>query len=126
MACSWIPGDAIPACDWSRGCPVHGNGTPDARTILSTPMPDENHAHAGTIGDYLIALLVALWGKGDRFDGKRPLGESGWKSDIQKALIVAGHIPGRLDGDGYVEALDGEAADQMILSAIKSLRKEGE
>lgn len=25
MTCEWIPGDAIPACDWDRGCPDHGD-----------------------------------------------------------------------------------------------------
>jgi hypothetical protein len=94
---------------------------PDSQAILSTPMPGENDADAETVGDYLITLLAALWSRGADFDGKRPFGNSGWKYDIHKALIVAGHIAGRLDECGYVEESDDEAADRLIMTAIKSL-----
>lgn len=94
----------------------------DARAILRTPMPDENDADAETVGDYLITLLAAVWREADQFSGKRPFGNSGWKQDIAKALIVAGHVAGRLDEDGCVDDLDDEAADRMVRSAIDALR----
>lgn len=36
MTCDWIPGDAVPACDWDKNCPVHGLGT-------SAKSPERTH-----------------------------------------------------------------------------------
>lgn len=80
-----------------------------------------NDAKAKTIREYLKALLIALWEKDEGFSGKRPFGNSGWKYDVYPALIKAGLVTGKLDNEGYIESCDDEAADKLILKAIKSL-----
>lgn len=95
--------------------------TPSGEDILSLPMPEENDAGARTVGDYLIALLLTLWRKKADFSGKRPFGNSSRGSDLEKALIEAGYVEGSLDEDGYIEEVDGTAADLLISLAITSL-----
>lgn len=70
--------------------------------VLALSMP-ENEVNADTIRDYLVALLAALWDEGEGFSGKRPLGESGWKSRLLAPLVAAGMIDGALDDEGYLE-----------------------
>ncbi len=91
-------------------------------TIFDIPM-QANDADATTVGDYLRALLKYIWTKNDRFSGKRPFGNSGWQYDIYKALIVAKVVAGSLDEMGYVDKLDEEAADKLIIEAIAEFGK---
>lgn len=88
--------------------------------VLDVPMR-ENDAKAATIRDYLKALLSEVWRKEEGFSGKRPFGNSGWKTDVEAALIKAGYISGKLDNEGCVEEADTDLADQLIQDAIKSL-----
>jgi hypothetical protein len=90
--------------------------------ILDTPM-DLNDAGATTIRAYLTALLVTLWQEDEGFSGKRPFGNSGWKYDVWKALIKGGQLPGTLDGDGYVNEVDTDAGDELILAAIEKMAR---
>lgn len=88
--------------------------------ILALPM-DENDSGATTIRGYLKALLSELWREGEGFSGKRPFGNSGWESDLQMALIKGGAVEGTLDEDGYLDTIDGHAANNLITEAIDAL-----
>lgn len=90
--------------------------------ILALPMP-ENDADAATIGQYFTALLHALWMEKEGFDGKRPFGNSGWEGDVEKALIKADAIWGKIDEDGYIEDCDSDAADRIIRDTLILLHK---
>lgn len=96
--------------------------------LLDMPLP-ENDAAAGTVREYLIALLNELWTERDRFSGKRPFGNSGWEYDLIVPMIRNGIIRGTLDEDGYVESItDAEeaSADRMIFAAIaNSVKRAG-
>src|SRR5688572_3641325 len=95
---------------------------PTPQQILATPMGD-NDANATTIREYLIELLATLWREQSDFSGKRPFGNSSWPGELELALIKAGHVAGRLDEDGYIEAVDSDHADQLIRAAIESFRQ---
>lgn len=71
-----------------------------------------------TIRDYFRVLLSTLWDEKEGFSGKRPFGNSGWEYDLYKPLIEAGAIPGKLDEDGYVEAVDRAVAHTYIADLI--------
>lgn len=92
-----------------------------ARQVLDLPMPAGNDADAATIRDYLVKLLTLVWEDNECFDGKRPFGNSGWDYDLYGPLIEAGLITGRLDEDGFIEDVDTEAGDKLVLAAIAEL-----
>ncbi len=78
-----------------------------------------------TLRTWLIELLARLWTEGERFSGKRPFGDSGWKLDPAPALIRAGLIEGKLDEEyGWVDEVDSEALDRLVTAAIVSLADE--
>ncbi len=91
--------------------------------VLSTPMQD-NDADAKTVGEYLLALARQVWIEDEGFSGKRPFGNSDWKSDVYGALVRGGVVEGELMDD-YDEiawdTFDEEAADKLILAALASL-----
>lgn len=96
---------------------------PTAEQVLTCPMnPGDNDAGVGTVRDYLLAQLAALWEQKDGFSGKRPLGNSGWDYDVYKALIKAGLMDGTLDEDGYVDRVDESYGDALIQRAIEYMR----
>lgn len=88
--------------------------------ILALPM-DENDSGATTIRGYLKALLRELWNKGEGFGGKRPFGNSGWQHDLYAALVKGGAVEGTLDEDDYLDTIDDQAADSLIIGAIDAL-----
>lgn len=88
--------------------------------ILDLPM-GANDAGAKTVRDYLKALLVCLWREEESFSGKRPFGNSGWQFEVYGALVKAGAVTGRMDGD-YADEVDRTAADALILKAIANLQ----
>ena len=89
--------------------------------ILNLPM-GANDASAATVRDYLKKLLHALWIKEECFSGKRPFGNSGWKSDVNKVLISHGLIDGEIDSEeGWINRIDRKAADDIVVSLIESL-----
>jgi hypothetical protein len=96
----------------------------DPREVLAAPMPEDNDAGVGTIGEYLVGLLTTLWTELEGFSGKRPFGNSGWDFDLLAALIRADFIDGEFDDDGYLEVLD-DSQDrrgrELIMAAIKAL-----
>lgn len=87
-------------------------------SILDLPM-GSNDANATTIRGYLKALLSTLIQEGEGFSGKRPFGNSGWNWDLYLPLIRAKLVKG--NADGYLEDVDGAAAEKLILEAIESL-----
>lgn len=95
---------------------------PTPEQILGARM-DENDSGADTIRGYLVALLAAVWHKGEGFSGKRPFGKSCWESDLYIPLAKAGFITATFDEDGYLKDLPREErgrADEMIAEAIRS------
>ncbi len=87
--------------------------------VLACPM-GENDAEAGTVGEYLVKLLRLVWEEEEGFDGKRPFGNSGWKSEVYKALVEANLIKGKMT-DGYLEDYDEAEADKLIDLAIDAM-----
>jgi hypothetical protein len=88
--------------------------------ILALPMED-NDAKADTIGQYFSALLSVLFTETEGFSGKRPFGNSGWDTDVDKALIRANAITGSFDEDGYIEDYDSAAASAIVFDTIAFL-----
>ena len=88
--------------------------------ILELPM-GPNDADAKTIRDYLKSLLSELWRKEEGFSGKRPFGNSGWQYEVYTALVNGGAVDGKLDSEGYIEAVDDAKADVLIQEAIALL-----
>lgn len=83
-------------------------------SVLKTPM-GPNNAHAPTIRDYLMKLLITLWDKEEGFSGKRPFGNSGWKLEIYDALIQ-----GQIEN---ITAEEQEQCDRLINAAIRYMCK---
>lgn len=90
--------------------------------ILALPMP-ENDANAATIGQYFTSLLHTLFIETEGFSGKRPFGNSGWETDVDKALIKADAVWGKLDEDGWIEDYDSAAASAIVFDTIAFLHK---
>lgn len=84
-----------------------------------------NDADATTIRGYLAALAGAVWGEKECFSGKRPFGNSGWDHDLYAALVSAELISGVFDEDGYLEEVDSDKGDKLIVAAIKALAEQG-
>ena len=78
-------------------------------------------AYDCTVGEFLESCLVELIESNEGFSGKRPLGDSGWATDMGLALVDAGLI------EGYHNKEDGEydfehsVADKLVIVAIKQL-----
>lgn len=88
--------------------------------VINTRM-EENDAEAKTIGDYLKQLLLKLWNEKEGFSSKRPFGNSGWDYDLYATLIKCGAVKGKLDDYGFVEEIDCDQADKMIISIINTI-----
>lgn len=110
---------AVNAWDW-------GSGPSEGRKVLDTPMQRPNDAGAATIRDYLVGLAEAVWDQGSDFSGKRPYGNSGWRSDLYIALGRAGLVDAEFDDDGYLEACDDDEGDRLIRAAIAELGRPGQ
>ena len=83
------------------------------KAALDIPLSG-NDAAAKTVREYLSILLSTLWEQGDRFDSKRPFGNSGWKYDLIYPLIEAGRV----------ETIN--EAERVIAEAIVEMCKEGQ
>ncbi|WP_395452901.1 hypothetical protein ACHMW5_02500 [Azospirillum melinis] len=90
------------------------------KAALDLPM-QENDANAKTVRDYLKALLMGVWMRGESFDGKRPFGNSGWEYDLYRPLVVAGLVPGDVCANAFGKEFDRDAADRIICEAIEAL-----
>lgn len=75
----------------------------------------------GTVRSYLQDLLHTLWVEEEGFSGKRPFGNSGWQYDVYTALVIAGLIEGQLNEYGYLDEVDTDAGEQLILAVIKKV-----
>jgi hypothetical protein len=94
---------------------------------LTLPVPEW-----GTVRDYLVELLAALWGSPTTYREASVkygmTGESDWRYDLYRPLSAAGLIPAWKDGYGIGYRLDGTRhpedqarADAIILAAIRNL-----
>jgi len=95
--------------------------------ILDLEM-EQNDAKAETIREYLKKLLIKLWLEEDGFSAKRPFGNSCWKHDIYRTLVLNNVILGTVEEeDGYVEIdipRDSmKKADKLIEESILSIFK---
>lgn len=90
-------------------------------SVINLPL-GPNDAQAATIGEYLRALLLAVWEEGEGFSGKRPFGNGGWEFTLYEALVKAGMVEGKLDQFGYLVSCDERQADKIIAEAIKGLQ----
>jgi hypothetical protein len=81
--------------------------------------PDEKSKT--TIRDYLYLLLITLWVEGEGFSGKRPLGDSGWESDLYKPLVKAGYLKGRIDTDGYWDCFKNKEEEDAARTMVSCL-----
>lgn len=93
------------------------------KNILDLEM-ERNDIQAKTIREYLQELLLTVWEEEESFSGKRPWGNSGWKSEIYKTLAKHKFIEGEIDESGHVGYIDYneyDKADQLIAQAIKSM-----
>lgn len=135
MSDSWNDPNGLNSWDWDDEVVIHEHNeeleaailrssTPKAEgstiphQILHLPM-GENDADAATIGEFLGTLLSTLWIEADGFSGKRPLGNSDWQYQVYAALIEAGYVEGEIDEYGYIEDIDDDAAEELILKAIR-------
>lgn len=94
--------------------------------LLDIPVAFEYHGRETTLPlrNYLRTLLSDLWARTSQFEGKRPYGSSGWKTDVFGAMIRSGHIKGELDENGWVETLtdkERQKADKMIQVLINDI-----
>lgn len=86
-----------------------------SEAILTCPMdPDENDAGATSVRQYFKLLLFTLWMEGECFSGKHPFGNSGWKREVTKALVLA-HVVTTADAE------DDAKMDILITKAIATL-----
>jgi hypothetical protein len=90
------------------------------RRVLSLEL-GPNDADEPTVCDYLLRLLHDVIVQGEGFDGKRPFGNSGWQHDLYASMVRAEIIEGEFDEDGYVEELDDEKGEEIILACIAAL-----
>lgn len=86
--------------------------------IANLSMECDDFEQDYTIREYLKDLLLTLWQQKERFNSKRPFGNSGWEYDLYKPLIKAGLIEGKLDNNGYVEDVNEAEADAIIDEVI--------
>lgn len=88
----------------------------DLDAALAAPIDYENGL--GTVRGYLRDLLHTLWVEDEGFSGKRPFGNSGWKLRVYEALVKAGVLEGELDEDGYLDSVDREDGEALVLALI--------
>lgn len=75
----------------------------------------------GTLRDYLKKLLVTLWIEEESFSGKRPFGNSGWQTGVYCDLVKASVLDGVIDEDGYLEEVDYDEGETLVLACIEAV-----
>ena len=77
-----------------------------------------------TIKNWMLLLLERLIIEEEGFSGKRPFGNSGWKCDVEIALVKSGLLKGTVtteeDGEEWLEAADDSTS--VFIDIIKSMR----
>lgn len=91
-----------------------------ARQVLDLPVTP-NYAQARTVREYLIELLSTVWAQGERFDGKRALGDSDWGHELLDPLATAGLVETMVDRWDDTVIKDRPQAERLIAAAIKEL-----
>jgi hypothetical protein len=72
-----------------------------------------------TVLEWLKELLLTLLIEEESFSGKKPFGNSGWKSDAEAALIKAEILKGELDDDGCI--VECEDSNPLFLEIVSNL-----
>lgn len=93
----------------------------DAKEFLLCPMEPNDSGYA-TVGGYLTALLATLFWEGEGFSGKRPFGNGGWESDVARAWVRKGLLPGEITHDKWGDE-DVEYNDTDFLSTLRNVLK---
>ena len=83
--------------------------------VLNTKMIQPNSAKASTVKEYLRKLLLAVWEKGEVFDGKRAFGNSDWQKEIIYSLANIEDVDDDLDDALYAEY------HKTVIAAIRYL-----
>ena len=101
-----------------------------SKEILDCPISENLVAYddAKTIGDFFKICMINLWEKGESFNGKRPLGDSGWDYDLILSLGYAGIIePDSTeildDGSKEIDMSDDKInkGRKMIMNALREV-----
>ncbi len=80
------------------------------------PLPEiEPDSEFVILRRYLKKILSLTWENGEWCD------KGSWQFVVYAAMIRGNFIEGELDSHGYVNGIDIEKADQLILAAIKEL-----
>ncbi len=74
-----------------------------------------------TLREYFKLMLKTLWEKGEMFSGKRPFGQSNWKSEVYEAIGRAGFLSFDFDPENLVMIADKQKANALIIDAIGRL-----
>jgi len=75
-----------------------------------------NDAEAGSVRDYLHALLLGIWEEGVSFSSKRPFGNSSWWIDLGYAFLYTRYASGDENGEP-----DYDETDALVRIAINHL-----
>jgi hypothetical protein len=82
------------------------------------------NGYSGTFLSFFRDCLTNLMEEEDSFSGKRPLGSSGWKSELIASMIHNGYIEGSFDDDSSAPNFTyGFPKDFSALEATDLLRK---
>ena len=87
--------------------------------IKEDPLDSYMECHDMTIREFFKECLMSLVKEGERFSGKRPIGESGWHADIAIALLKHKHIDGFFNEDEF--DYDYKDVDNVLESCIGEL-----
>lgn len=103
---------------------------PSGAKILAVPLPT-NDANAETVRDFLVALVREVWREDECFDGKRPFGNSGWKSEVYDGLGAAGlddsdeTVMRAIEALGETSADAEQRAEARIVAWLRTLPRTG-
>lgn len=86
--------------------------------LLDLQMNNSCYSEGFTLRHFFLELLSTLWQEDERFSGKRPFGNSGWRYDVYAVLIRNGLIAGSLDSDNFVKEVDTVEADLFVTNNI--------
>lgn len=90
----------------------------EPRAILELTFYSNDLDEDVTIGEWLAAMLTALWEEGEGFSGKRPLGNSGWEYDALPVLIENGVVDGQVTSTVTMTTKDGVTDESHETSEI--------
>lgn len=91
----------------------------EIKDILELKINNSDFDKDLTIKGYLCLLLDKLWKEEERFSGKRPFGNGGWKNDLYVPLVKAKVVKGSFNEDGWMEDCDSKKANKIIFDCIK-------